>query len=178
MGEYFMKIINVLSVLMVAGFLLFGCQKTGEKAPTETAAPTPLGEPETTAAIPEDVDIGAEHTSAKANETIQPGSVEKAEGGQTVEEIYLKKAELSGKKVSVHGKVVKYNSGIMGSNWIHLQDGTGSSAEGTNDLTITTQGEANVGDMVLVSGMLTTDKDFGAGYKYDVIIEDAAVTKD
>ena len=172
-----MKIINVLTVLIVASILFFGCKSEGEKA-TETAAPAPLGEPSAPTAVPEDVDIGAEHTTAVANETIAAGSIAKAEGGQTVEEIITKKAELSGKKVSVHGKVVKYNAGIMGSNWIHLQDGTGSSAAGTNDLTITTQAEVSVGDMVLISGMLTTDKDFGAGYKYDVIIEDAAVTNE
>jgi len=172
-----MKVINVLTVLMVASILFIGCKEEGEKA-TETAAPAPLGEPSAPTALPGDVDIGSEHTAATANETIKAGSITKAEGGQTVEELFTKKAELGGKKVSVHGKVVKYNAGIMGSNWIHLQDGTGSSSEGTNDITITTQAEANVGDVVLVSGMLTLDKDFGAGYKYDVIIEDAAVTKD
>ena len=62
----------------------------------------------------------------------------------------------------------------MGKNWLHIQDGTG--AEGTNDLTVTTSGTAKVGDTVLVSGVLVTDKDFGYGYKYAVLIEDAQVT--
>lgn len=62
----------------------------------------------------------------------------------------------------------------MGKNWIHVQDGTGS--DGTNDLTVTTNAVAAVGNTVLVKGNLSADKDFGFGYKYEVVIEDAAVT--
>jgi len=97
-----------------------------------------------------------------------------AEGGQTVGDIYAKKAELNGKPVKVRGKVVKFSPQIMGKNWIHIQDGTGEA--GANDLTVTTSAEANTGDTVLISGTLTTDKDFGYGYAYDVIIEEAEVT--
>jgi hypothetical protein len=62
----------------------------------------------------------------------------------------------------------------MGKNWIHLRDGTGS--EGSNDLTVTTDGSAKIGDTVLVRGALVADKDFGHGYKYPVLIEDAQIT--
>ena len=72
------------------------------------------------------------------------------------------------------GKVVKYNAMIMGKNWIHLQDGTGE--PGSNDLTVTTQGTAFVGDTVLVRGNIGLDRDMGAGYRYDVLIEDATIT--
>jgi hypothetical protein len=97
-----------------------------------------------------------------------------AEGGQTVGDIYAKKAELNGKPVKVRGKVVKFSPQIMGKNWIHIQDGTGEA--GANDLTVTTSAEANTGDTVLISGTLATDKDFGYGYAYDVIVEEAEVT--
>ena len=97
-----------------------------------------------------------------------------AEGGQTVGDVYAKKAELSGKQVKIRGKVVKFSPMIMGKNWIHIQDGTGEA--GANDLTVTTSAEANTGDTVLISGTLTTDKDFGYGYAYDVIVEEAEVT--
>ena len=73
----------------------------------------------------------------------------------------------------MRGKVVKFSPEIMGKNWIHLQDGTGK--EGTNDLTVTTKMMAKVGDTVVISGAVATDKDFGYGYKYGVIIEDADV---
>jgi hypothetical protein len=102
--------------------------------------------------------------------------VEKPEGGMTIAEIYAGKDELSGKEVVVRGKVVKFNSKIMGKNWLHLRDGSGE--EGSNDLTINTQAEAKVGDTVLVRGVVVLNKDFGFGYKYDVLIEDAALTRE
>ncbi|MDW7644124.1 MAG: hypothetical protein SCI25_03685 [Desulfuromonadales bacterium] len=105
---------------------------------------------------------------------IDLSGITKAEGGQTVAEVYAAKADLAGKTVNVRGKVVKFSPQIMGKNWIHLQDGSG--AEGTNDLTITTAETANVGDTVLISGALAVDKDFGYGYQYAVIVEDAKVT--
>ena len=80
----------------------------------------------------------------------------------------------NGKKVRIRGQVVKFNANIMGRNWLHLQDGTG--AAGTNDLTITSAATVNVGDTILAKGVVTTNKDFGFGYKYDVIIEKADVT--
>ena len=100
--------------------------------------------------------------------------ISKASGGKTIAEIYAQKTQLAGKKTAVRGKVVKYNSGIMGKNWIHLKDGTGS--EGSNDLAVTTKSDAKVGDTLLVRGTVVTDKDYGYGYKYPVIIEDAEVT--
>ncbi len=72
--------------------------------------------------------------------------------------------------------MVKFTPRIMGKNWLHLQDGSGDTAAGTHDLTVTTNVTAKVGDTVLISGAVTLDKDFGEGYKYDVIIEDAKVT--
>jgi hypothetical protein len=100
--------------------------------------------------------------------------IKKPEGGKTVAELYAEKNDLSGKQVTVRGQVVKYSPQIMGKNWVHLQDGSG--AEGTNDLTITSGTAVKEGDTILVSGMLVLDKDFGYGYKYAVIIEDAEIT--
>jgi hypothetical protein len=97
--------------------------------------------------------------------------LKKADGGKTVAEIYAAKAQLAGKPVKVRGKVVKYNAKIMGKNWIHLQDGSGT--EGSNDLTLTTLSEAKVGDTVVATGKIILDKDFGYGYKYGILMEDA-----
>lgn len=102
--------------------------------------------------------------------------VAKAEGGYTVEDIFLKKDELVGKEVIIHANVVKFSADIMKTNWIHLQDGSGSADDKTNDLTITTDSRAAVGDVITVRGILTADKDFGFGYKYALIIEGAAIT--
>ncbi len=85
------------------------------------------------------------------------------------------KSTLSGKQVTVRAKVVKAVPNIMGKTFLHLRDGTGT--EGSNDLTVTTTNEVvRVGMVVTASGTVVTDKDFGSGYKYDVILEDATVT--
>lgn len=99
--------------------------------------------------------------------------IQRAKDGKTVEEINTNKTKLNGKRATVRGKVVKYNAGVMGKNWLHIRDGSGSA--NSNDLTITTTMETKVGDTVLVSGKVATNRDFGAGYKYSVIIEDAKV---
>ena len=103
--------------------------------------------------------------------------VDQPAGGTSVAEIYARKNALAGKQVLVRGKVVKYLGGIMGTNWMHLQDGTGSKSTGDHDLTVTTDAAANVGDVVTVKGTLTVDKDFGSGYVYAVIVEKGEVVK-
>lgn len=100
-------------------------------------------------------------------------SVAPAEGGITIASLFENKADYSGKDVIVSGKVVKVNNGIMGRNWVHIQDGT--NADGSYDLTLTTDAEVAVGDVVTMQGTVVLDKDFGAGYFYDVIVENANV---
>ena len=104
--------------------------------------------------------------------------VEKAPGenSYTVEEIYSKAADLNGQTVVVKGKVVKVSPRIMGRNWIHIQDGTGSPENNTHDLVITTSQEAGADwDVITMEGVLAANKDFGAGYSYAVIIEEASL---
>jgi hypothetical protein len=105
---------------------------------------------------------------------IDLGKVKKAEDGKTVAEVFAAKEDLAGKQVLVRGKVVKFLPQIMGKNWLHLQDGSGS--EGTNDLTVTTTAMAQVGDLVLVNGTVSVNRDFGYGYTYEVLLEDAEIT--
>jgi hypothetical protein len=104
--------------------------------------------------------------------------VEPADGGVTVAEIWAETAKLTGTSITVRGRVVKFNGGILGTNWIHLQDGTGSTADGTHDLTVTTLGTASVGDVVTATGTLHTNQDFGAGYTYAVMLKDAEVASE
>ena len=110
-----------------------------------------------------------------------PGAAAPAEriappsGGISIVDVWAKRTSLAGTEVVVRGKVVKVNSGIMDRNWIHLQDGSGSAADQTNDLTVTTAADVKVGDIVTMSGVLAIDKDFGAGYAYAAIIEKATV---
>ncbi len=100
--------------------------------------------------------------------------ISKPEGGYTVAEVFEAGSALSGREVTLRGRVVKYSPRIMGTNWLHLQDGT-STADGRNDLVITTDDPAKEGDVVLVRGSLTADRDFGHGYVYEVIVEGARV---
>lgn len=96
-------------------------------------------------------------------------------GGMSIADTFAKRALLSGKPVTVHGTVVKYNGGILDRNWLHLQDGSGTKEAGDNDLTITTDATARVGDVVTATGVLRVGQDFGAGYAYDVIVEKATL---
>lgn len=92
----------------------------------------------------------------------------------TVAQLFARKAELVGKLVRIRGKVVKANRGILGSNWLHIRDGTGAPPE--NDITVTSKtGFAAKGSTVVIVGTVALDRDFGSGYKYDLIVENAAV---
>ncbi len=103
--------------------------------------------------------------------------VPKARGinSMTVAEVFTKSAELKDQTVLVRGKVVKYNPEIMGRNWVHLRDGTGSAVDDSNDLVVTTEDEAEIGEVVTAKGIVRTDMDFGSGYTYKVLIEEATL---
>jgi len=95
----------------------------------------------------------------------------------TVAELFAKNLSLDNKPVRVHAKVVKVLTGIMGKNWVHVRDGSGSTEKNDNDLAVTTQDNAKLGSVVLVEGTAHAEKDFGSGYKFSVIVEDAKVTE-
>ena len=127
----------------------------------------------------------AEHSMAAAHAGIAKPevdltniSVPKASGpdARTVAEINKQSAALKDKPVVVAGKVVKFNPEIMNKNWVHLRDGSGTDADKTNDILVTTMAEVKPGDIVTFSGTVRTDKDFGAGYVYKVMVEDGKTT--
>jgi hypothetical protein len=98
-------------------------------------------------------------------------SVERAEGGISIGELFSNRESYADKTVRIRGQVTKVNRAIMGKNWVHLQDGTGDS--GNYDLTITTQDDAEPGDIVTFEGTIVLNKDFGSGYAYEVLMEEA-----
>ena len=117
------------------------------------------------------------YSSGKSEVAADVGIIKKAEGGYTVEELFKKKDELKGKVVKVRGRVVKVSNNIMKTNWIHIQDGTG--AAGSNDVIFRAKtSTVNVGDIVLATGTLVTDQDFGYSYQYAVLVEDASFEVD
>lgn len=93
---------------------------------------------------------------------------------KTVADTYQNRATLAGKTVQVKGKVVKVNNGIMGRNFVHVQDGTGDA--GTNNLILTSKQTVSVGDQVIATGIVVLNRDFGAGYAYPLLIEEASFT--
>lgn len=121
--------------------------------------------------------MGTAYPVFDKKEVIADIKVPKAKGSnaKTVAEIIRRSAELKDKPVLVSGKVVKYNPGIMGKNWVHLRDGSGSAADNNNDILVSTLNPAKVGDIVTAKGIVRTDKDFGAGYAYKVLIEEATL---
>jgi hypothetical protein len=124
--------------------------------------------------------MAAQHRAAAAGPSdLKAMKVTKASGsdGHTVAEVHAQRAALVEKTVTIHAQVVKFNAGIMGRNWVHLRDGSGSQDKGDNDITVTTQDTVAVGDVVTAKGTVRLDKDFGAGYAYPVIIEEAHVSK-
>ncbi len=100
-------------------------------------------------------------------------NIEKEGAGITLAELFKNKESYQDKLVTVKGEVTKFNPAIMKTNWIHLQDGTDFNGE--FDLTATTSAELKVGDVVTLKGKVTLNKDFGAGYFYAIILEDAQI---
>jgi hypothetical protein len=100
--------------------------------------------------------------------------VEPLKDGYSIEQIYNKKSSLVNKVVKVKGVVVKINKGIMGTNWIHIQDGTGK--DGTHDLLVTSDTVPEMGNTIIAEGKVIVDKDFGAGYFYSVLLENSKIT--
>ncbi len=96
--------------------------------------------------------------------------ITKAEGELTIAEVFDNRADYAAQIFEIRGAVVKVNNQVMGKNWVHIQDGTGTG--GAFDLTITTQADVSVGEEVTFKGKLTLNKDFGAGYSYELIMED------
>lgn len=106
-------------------------------------------------------------------------SVVKAEGsnGYSVEELFAKAKKLDGKNVNIRGIVVKVSANIMGKNWVHIQDGTGNPMQNTHDIVITTSETPELNAEITMEGMVAAEKDFGSGYKYAAIIENAKIIK-
>ena len=123
------------------------------------------------------MDLSAAHAGLPKAREMPDVQVPKAVGpnAQTVAEIVTKGAALKDKPVLVRGKIVRYNPGILDRNWIHLRDGSGSAADGSNDVLVTTASQAKAGDVVTVKGVVRINKDFGAGYSYKVLIEEATL---
>lgn len=151
--------------------------KPGEATGGASVPPAPMiADHAPVAGAPPKEQMAAQHGQAAGGPEDAPDvKVPKAEGAhaKTVAELWAERTSLKGKEVVVRARVVKINASVMGRNWLHVRDGSGSKATKDNDLTVTTDAVAKVGDIVVVSGTVSVDKDFGAGYAYPVIVESA-----
>jgi ribosome-associated protein YbcJ (S4-like RNA binding protein) len=112
----------------------------------------------------------SKHSDVKLSIKMEPVA-----DGISIAELLKNKNLYKGKKVKLKGQVTKFSSQIMGKNWIHLQDGTSYANE--YDLTLTSNAKVEIGDMVVFEGKVFLDKDFGMGYFYNLIIENAVLVK-
>jgi hypothetical protein len=113
-------------------------------------------------------------TSAKEAMTLT-----RAEGpnSYTVAELFANRNSLNGRTVLVRGKIVKVVPRIMRMNWLHIQDGTGSAGRKDHEVVVKTKSLPATGEVVTISGTLLKDKDYGSGYRYDVLIDNAVIIK-
>ncbi len=92
----------------------------------------------------------------------------------SVEALHAQRVALASQQVSITGKVIKVNNGIMRRNFIHLQDGSGSGD--TDRVIVTSQETAEVGAQITAVGRVKLDTDFGMGYFYPTLVEEATLT--
>jgi hypothetical protein len=164
-----------------------GLAETLGSGPNTSKAKDPLKEDSFAAALQaEQKSVAPDPSTAQASggsvvaiAPLQEISIPKAlgENAYTVGELFANYKALAGKKVRLQGKVVKFSPNIMGKNWVHLQDGTGNPLHNSHDLVLTTDTTPAVDAIVTMEGILVADKDFGAGYKYTAIVEQASLIK-
>ena len=104
-----------------------------------------------------------------------PQEIEPIEGGIKLTDLFADPSQYSEKTIMIKGQCVKVNRNIMGKNWVHIQDGSKNEANGSLDLTVTTQEEIALGEVVVLQGKIGLNRDFGSGYRYDVIMEEATL---
>ncbi len=115
------------------------------------------------------------HSGKVSTEQNSAITIDKLAGDITIAQVFANRDDYSGKEIEIKGVVVKVNKEVMGKNWIHIQDGTNDN--GNFDLTITSADVAEVNDEITVKGKIVLNKDFGYGYSYEVIMEDAQIVE-
>lgn len=124
----------------------------------------------------DEVAVESKNEKPKEKRTVHSpviGSIKKIDGGYSLEEIFARKKALSDKEVKFRAKVVKASGSILGSEWYHVQDGTGADAK--LDLIVISKDKVEAGSVVVVTGTLLLDRDYGSGYRYDIIVENASL---
>lgn len=90
-----------------------------------------------------------------------------------IADLVKNRTKYEGQQVVLTGTVTKVNPNIMGRNWIHLKDGTLDDY----DLVLTSSVAVPEGHTVSLKGIVSLNKDFGAGYTYDILVENAELVR-
>lgn len=114
-----------------------------------------------------------EAAAQKPEKHASESPIVRKEGSITIAELVDNPTKYEGKKVQISGRCVKVNNAIMGRNWLHFVDGTRDSY----DLVITSDKALPEGHAVTMSAVVSLNKDFGAGYRYDIILEDGVLVE-
>lgn len=117
-------------------------------------------------------------TTVEAATAAAPTKVAELTPGEDIAYVYANQDALAGQSISLRGEVVKFNANILGTNFIHIQDGSGDAADGSNDLTVTSKAVTAVGETVVVTGTVIQNKDFGSGYVFPVLMDDASISSE
>jgi hypothetical protein len=94
-------------------------------------------------------------------------------GSVKIAELVANPKKYEGKTIQIRGQCVKLNPNIMGRNWVHLQDGS----KDDYDLVVTCEVQIPVGHTVTLTGKVVLNKDFGSGYKYDILLEEGQLVR-
>jgi hypothetical protein len=106
--------------------------------------------------------------STKENIPMHTNKIIEHKGSMKIADLVKNYKKYTGKTVQISGECVKINPNIMGRNWIHLKDGS----KNDYDLVITSNSYVKEGSIITIKAVVTANKDFGAGYSYDLILED------
>lgn len=122
-----------------------------------------------------DAHAGATPATGAANQpVVEPVAKAQGKDAKTVAEVVTGRAALRDKPVTVRARVDRISRNVMGLNWVHLRDGSGTPAEGNYDLVVTSKESPEVGKIVVARGVVRTDIDVGAGHAFKVIVQDAS----
>jgi hypothetical protein len=128
--------------------------------------------------VPSDHGSAMGGTNAAPNATPTPSAAAPlpavdVPGSIKIADLMADPKRFSGKTIQVSGTCTKVNPNIMGRNWIHVKD----KSKGDPELVITTDAPVSEGQTVTMIGTVAVDKDFGAGYRYDVLLEGGRLVK-
>jgi hypothetical protein len=122
--------------------------------------------------------VEASGTGAPSGAGNQPvgAPVTPAEGpeARTVAQVVGGRLALQGRHVAVRARVDRVSRNVMGMNWVHLRDGTGTPAEGNYDVVATSRESPDVGEVVIARGIVRTDVQMGMGHAFKVLVENAS----